>query len=223
MTKKWDLYKPQRDRIWTPERFDKVTELIEKGWRTVDIADYFGLTLQSFYSVCKQYGYKTSNYQRTWTHEKVTELHKHMEYGYSWQTISKLMNLDAGSLRTYVSRNSIKKHPNADKRIALMQTLRRCKADTIKTRREFTITLDDLWPFPDYCPIFGYKLIYKKSKDRGHRPKELASIDRIDANKGYVPGNVQIISWEANRLKGAMTLPQLIDLGNWAQRQMQLE
>jgi hypothetical protein len=36
-----------------------------------------------------------------------------------------------------------------------------------------------------------------------------ASIDRIDSTKGYLPGNVQVISYRANILKQNATLHEL--------------
>ena len=52
---------------------------------------------------------------------------------------------------------------------------------------------------PDFCPILGLKLEYSKGSRKDH---ELSpSIDRIDPSKGYVVGNVHVISWRANRLK----------------------
>jgi len=35
------------------------------------------------------------------------------------------------------------------------------------------------------------------------------SIDRVDNSKGYVPGNVRIISWRANRLKNDATVEEM--------------
>lgn len=47
------------------------------------------------------------------------------------------------------------------------------------------------------CPILGMALDYFTEQRAENSP----SFDRIDCTKGYVKGNVQIISWRANRLK----------------------
>lgn len=73
--------------------------------------------------------------------------------------------------------------------------------------REFTITLDDLPIIPEYCPLLGVKLDSWITPE-GHRP----SLDRIDSRKGYVPGNVQIISHRANVLKNNATADELLCL-----------
>ena len=61
----------------------------------------------------------------------------------------------------------------------------------------FSVTRDDIY-MPITCPIFGCKLIYQAE---GARISESASLDRIDSSRGYIPGNVWIISWRANNIK----------------------
>jgi hypothetical protein len=59
---------------------------------------------------------------------------------------------------------------------------------------------------PDVCPLLGIHLIRGLDGNRDHSP----SIDRIDSTKGYVPGNVWIISYRANRIKNNATADELI-------------
>jgi hypothetical protein len=53
------------------------------------------------------------------------------------------------------------------------------------------------------CPILGIPIIKQKGRFKANSP----SLDRVNNKKGYVKGNVQVISWQANMLKGEhMTL-----------------
>jgi len=79
---------------------------------------------------------------------------------------------------------------------------------------EFNLTLDDI-QIPEYCPILNILL----GSLRGSRTNNTPSLDRIDNSKGYVKGNVHVVSWIANRLKGIATLEQLSILGQWAEQQ----
>ena len=79
----------------------------------------------------------------------------------------------------------------------------------------FNLTEDDII-FPDFCPILGIPL---KSTAGGRTPNT-PSIDRIIPEKGYVKGNIEIISWRANRLKNDATLEELHLLGEYAKRHM---
>ena len=56
------------------------------------------------------------------------------------------------------------------------------------------------------CPILGIPL--KINKPRTPRDNSY-SLDRIDNSKGYVPGNIQIISVKANNMKSNATLEEL--------------
>jgi hypothetical protein len=63
--------------------------------------------------------------------------------------------------------------------------------------------------FPkDYmCPIREVKMVFKEG---GTANPNTASLDRIDTYKGYVKGNVQWISMEANRMKNSLTKEKLL-------------
>jgi hypothetical protein len=49
------------------------------------------------------------------------------------------------------------------------------------------------------------------------------SLDRIDPSRGYIPGNVQVISNRANLLKRDGTLREIVLLGRWATEQLRRE
>lgn len=51
---------------------------------------------------------------------------------------------------------------------------------------------------PALCPVLGILL---EPNSRRTRSGNAPSIDRIDPSRGYVKGNVTIISWQANRIK----------------------
>ncbi len=72
---------------------------------------------------------------------------------------------------------------------------------------EFSIETDDI-NIPDVCPILGIKLDITAKKPSDNLP----SLDRIDPAKGYVKGNVWVISWKANELKTNNTLETLRQL-----------
>ena len=76
--------------------------------------------------------------------------------------------------------------------------------------REFSITIDDL-VWPEFCPVLGIKLNYGVPTRGKHSP-DSPSIDRTDANLGYVKGNVVVMSWRANRIKTDATNEELFRL-----------
>ena len=77
---------------------------------------------------------------------------------------------------------------------------------TIKSRAkskgiDFNLEHGDI-ELPTHCPILGVELkkVHGASGKVGYRPNA-PSVDRIDPNKGYVKGNVRVISSRANLLK----------------------
>ena len=79
--------------------------------------------------------------------------------------------------------------------------------------REFHITMEDI-QLPEYCPILGIKL----EVSSGRFSANSYTIDRIDSDKGYVKGNVHVISYRANMLKNDASLEELERIVEWMKR-----
>lgn len=77
-----------------------------------------------------------------------------------------------------------------------------------------TITVADI-VIPTHCPILGLKL---KHGAGGHCA-ESPSLDRIRPARGYVLGNVIVISHRANALKSNATAKELLAIGKWLAKQ----
>lgn len=76
----------------------------------------------------------------------------------------------------------------------------------------FSITEKDV-VIPEYCPIMGIKLEHHRGRPGAY--KSSPSLDRIIPEKGYVPGNVRVISQLANQCKGSATIEELIQFSKW--------
>ena len=63
---------------------------------------------------------------------------------------------------------------------------------------EWNIEFGDI-EFPTHCPVLGIELDYLT--EEGVRNEHSVSFDRVDPTKGYVKGNVIVMSWRANRIK----------------------
>ncbi len=80
------------------------------------------------------------------------------------------------------------------------QAKRRAKEKCIP----FDITVEDL-VLPKICPVLGITIVVGKGK----QVDGSATIDRIIPSKGYVKGNVCVISAKANRVKNDASLEEL--------------
>lgn len=67
----------------------------------------------------------------------------------------------------------------------------------------FSLTAADI-ELPEVCPVLGTPF------GRGRRAgRTNLSLDRVIPARGYVPGNVRVISWRANSLKSDATLDEM--------------
>jgi hypothetical protein len=76
-------------------------------------------------------------------------------------------------------------------------------------RKAIDFDLDEEWLLsnrPSKCSVLGIDLIYSSSDK--HEPR-LASVDRIDSNKGYTKDNCRVISYRANVLKNNASLDEI--------------
>ena len=89
----------------------------------------------------------------------------------------------------------------------MRNALWRAKARAVRCGMEFALTLEDAPDVPVYCPVLGIKL--EAGRVNGKHNPASPSLDRIDGRKGYVPGNVRIISYRANTLKTNATVAEL--------------
>ncbi len=77
-----------------------------------------------------------------------------------------------------------------------------------------TITAED-FSIPEFCPVLGMPLVYGKDNSG----PDSATLDRIDPNKGYVRGNVQVISRRANMMKSDASAVELLKFAAWVNQQ----
>jgi hypothetical protein len=81
----------------------------------------------------------------------------------------------------------------------------------------FSITAADI-VIPERCPVLGIPLA-PGSGGPGVGPAGNApTLDRIVPSLGYVPGNVVVISWRANRIKADATPDELDAIASWVRR-----
>jgi hypothetical protein len=73
-----------------------------------------------------------------------------------------------------------------------------------------SITTKDII-IPERCPYLG---IFLERCTKNTARDSSPSLDRIDSSKGYIPGNIQVISNRANRIKNNATADELIMIGN---------
>lgn len=69
---------------------------------------------------------------------------------------------------------------------------------------EHTIRWTDL-EIPTHCPITGLEM----QRNIAVQNDNSYTLDRVDSSKGYIPGNVKVISLRANRAKSDLTVDQL--------------
>lgn len=68
---------------------------------------------------------------------------------------------------------------------------------------------------PTHCPVFGTEFQYMGNG--GILPTS-PSLDRIDPSKGYVEGNLVIISSKANNIKSAYQSKDLYKVAQWLEQ-----
>lgn len=79
---------------------------------------------------------------------------------------------------------------------------------------DFNLKLEDI-KIPSHCPVLGIPIIVKVGIGKYDNAP---SLDRIHGEKGYVRGNVLIVSWRANDVRGNATSKELQKVSEFYQR-----
>lgn len=122
------------------------------------------------------------------------------------------------------SRSLARYHSNPDqvlidRRIRYNKDYRKVMLVNVKNRArqngiEFNLELEDI-ALPEFCPVLGVKLDLSYG-DKGKKSlPNSPSIDRIDPSKGYVKGNIQVMSRLANGMKSNASPDQLLSFAKW--------
>ncbi len=74
----------------------------------------------------------------------------------------------------------------------------------------FEIIVDDII-IPKVCPVLKKPFIFSIGRKHGLSP----SLDRIIPNKGYVKGNILVVSWRVNAIKNDATVKELKTIANF--------
>lgn len=111
-----------------------------------------------------------------------TQFHKHRACKGGFNSVCKVC-------RVPVSQKHHQQNPHEKRLFNAAKTRATAKG------REFSIELSDI-QIPELCPVFK-------------TPMVSPSLDRIDSSKGYVKGNVRVISKRANQLKSNATVEEM--------------
>jgi hypothetical protein len=95
--------------------------------------------------------------------------------------------------------------PNAISKSVEYRILTRAKSRAKQKNIPFNLTLEDI-EVPETCPLLGIPIVIQPKK--GYHPNS-PSLDKIIPEKGYIKGNVWVISSRANTLKNDATLQEL--------------
>lgn len=125
--------------------------------------------------------------------------------------IARITGLSIVSINMYRKTNNLNRSPfirnsfkNQQERIKGKMIVRsRSRAKKLKI--DFNLNPEDII-LNEYCPILNVKLDYI---DKKMNNKNAASLDRIDNSKGYIKGNVMVISVLANTMKNNASIDEL--------------
>ena len=153
------------------EEFPKLLEMGQKGRTYEECARHYGVTRERIRQVFKKFGVDPETIGIR-VRSKRSREQQARDYFLKWG--DKAQDLYKEKRAKYRSK----------------------KSNATRLGIEFTIPFSAI-EFPTHCPILGLELDYFAEGVQ----ENSVSFDRLDTTKGYIEGNVVVVSWRANRIK----------------------
>lgn len=85
---------------------------------------------------------------------------------------------------------------------------------------EFSISKEDVPDIPELCPLVGIPIKFR-DYNGGKGPTDGSpSLDRIDSTKGYIPGNLAVLSHKGNRMKADLTVEDCLRIKTFIEERL---
>lgn len=139
----------------------------------------------------------TKNYRRNWY---LNNREKALAYARKW--------LEKNPEKARENHQKWRLKCKTDRTTWARNSLARIRHDSKRHGVRFALSLEDIleaMPKDGLCPVFGVQLIFG-----GKLHRNTATIDKVIPAKGYIPGNIGVISCRANRMKLDATGPDEI-------------
>lgn len=86
-----------------------------------------------------------------------------------------------------------------------------------REHRDFTISVEDVRDvWSDTCPVLGTPLKVSRDNAAPNSP----SLDRVDNDQGYIPGNICVVSNKFNSMKRDLTINVLLKMIKYIKREL---
>jgi predicted transcriptional regulator len=171
--------------------YEKVRVMLVSGYTQQEIGDELGITKQRVSQIRKKY---FSNLGRK-------------EWGASKRKVDKLQEINNQKIKT---RGKTHWKIDSDFERATREYFSRKKQNAKGGKYAFEVEYADLF-WPTVCPVLDIPIDWFAPVRNDNSP----SMDRIDPRKGYIPGNVAIVSWRANRIKNNGTAEEHQKIAEW--------
>jgi hypothetical protein len=129
---------------------------------------------------------------------------------WNWQCRD-CLNAYARTFKATNTKNKKKWHRDNPERVIYTRAKSRAKRDNLP----FDLELSDI-VIPSHCPVLNIPLVLAEDHVKGNSP----TLDKIVPSKGYVKGNVCIISHRANTIKNDASQEDLEKVLAWLKEQL---
>jgi len=180
-----------------------------QGLNDTDVGLRIGLSREQSGFYRRKLGLSINSYSKTLKlKEKIIELNN---MGLNDKEIGKILNKNHRTIFYHRRRLNLL---SPDAQISYKNEYDRIRGYIIRNTKfmakrrniDFNLTFED-FELPDYCPLLNIKLTYRNESNGNNFSH--ATLDRIDNSKGYIKGNIMIISRLANSMKNEANFEQL--------------